>query len=192
MSFYAAEANRPGLDDLAGLLCGQGQMAGFAGMSARLSVVVEERWRARAIAAGCAERGVDVQLGATDEGFTLVRTAFRSDLASLAARWTRGAVKAVPPGVSLDGATLRLWALAAGRWLDTGYLLGLDARAPDTHEPLAKALTRAGITVRMVGSAAGGPGLRITGRRRIARLAELIGPMPDDSPEEAWPALRTA
>src|SRR5262245_44583696 len=141
MSFFSAEAMQPGVADLAGLLCGPGQVARFARAAARLSVVVDEQWRQQALAAAFAERGVQPELDVSDEEHPLVRTAFRTDLICLADAWTRDAVKAVPTGLALDGAALRLWALATGRWVDNGYMLGLDPDVPETHEPLAQALT---------------------------------------------------
>ncbi|HEV2779713.1 MAG TPA: hypothetical protein VGX25_09960 [Actinophytocola sp.] len=189
LSFFSAEANAPKVSDLGGLLCGPGQVVSFGGAAARLSVVVEQAWRAEAIAAACQERGVDAELATSDEGTPLVRTAFRADLAELAAAWTKGAVKAVPAGLSLDGAALRLWTLAAGRWVDNGFLLGLDPRAPDTYEPLGGALARCGLAATALGVRGGGPGLRISGRRRLTRLAELVGPHPLAAAQDEWPVV---
>jgi hypothetical protein len=189
LSFFSAEANPPALGDLAGLLCGQGQVVSFGGTAARLSVVVDAPWRAEAIAAACAERGVDTELTTSEEGNPLVRTAFRADLIGFVVDWTRGAVKAVPPGLTLDGATLRLWAMAAGAWSDGGYLLTLDPRAPDTHEPLGGALARCGLAATMLGVRGGGPGLRISGQRRLNRLAELVGAPPKQAPQGEWPVV---
>jgi hypothetical protein len=188
LSFFSAEANAPKLSDLAGLLCAHGQMVSFGTTAARLSVVVDQRWRAEAIAAACTERGVESELTTSDEGSPLVRTAFRSDFLTLANAWTKGAVKAVPPGLSLDGAALRMWALAAGRWVDGGYLLGLDPHAPDTYEPLGGALARCGLAATALGVRGGGPGLRVSGRRRLTRLAELVGPHSQACEHGQWPA----
>lgn len=187
MSFFSAEANQPGIADLAGLLCGPGQVAQFARRAARLSVVVEETWRRDALAAAFAERGVEPELGVSEEDHPLVRTAFRTDLIGMAEAWTRGAVKAVPVGLALDGAALRLWTLATGRWVDNGYMLGLDPRAPETHEPLVQAMTRIGLPAGLLGARGGGPGLRLTGRRRIGRLVELVGRAPTVAAEAHWP-----
>lgn len=188
MSFYSAEATQPCVADLAGLLCGQGQMASFAKTAARLSVVVDEPWRARALAAALADRGIDPEVARTDLGHPLVRTAFRHDLTALASAWTKGAVKAVPPVSTLHGAALRMWVLAAGHRLDRGYYLGLDARAPDTHETLADAVCRIGLPVSLVGVRGGSPGLRLIGSRRLARLEELIGDPPTRAAEQHWPS----
>jgi hypothetical protein len=187
MSFFSAEAMQPGVADLAGLLCGPGQVAHFARAAARLSVIVDEPWRQRALAAAFAERGVDVELSMSENEHPLVRTAFRMDLIGMADAWTCGAVKAVPVGLALDGAALRLWALATGRWIDNGYLLGLDPEAPETHEPLVQAVTRIGLPAGLLGVRGGGPGLRLTGRRRIGRLVELVGRAPTAAAESHWP-----
>nr|CTQ94381.1 hypothetical protein [Kibdelosporangium sp. MJ126-NF4] len=187
MSFFSAEAMQPGVADLAGLLCASGQVAHFARRAARLSVVVGESWRRDALATAFAERGIDHEVGVSEEEYPLVRTAFRTDLTGLADAWTRGAAKAVPVGLALDGASLRLWALATGRWVQNGYMLGLDPNAPETHEPLAGAMTRIGLPTRLFGLRDGEPGLRLTGRRRIGRLVELIGRVPSSAAEPYWP-----
>ncbi|WP_199443972.1 hypothetical protein [Umezawaea beigongshangensis] len=190
LSFYSAEARPPDLADLGGLLCASGQVVGFArGRAAKVSVAVEDRWRAVALGAALAERGVDAALSSSEDG-ALVGTAFRTDLAALAAAWLRGTTKVVPPGFEVNGAVLRLWALAAGRWTDTatGYLLALDPAAPGTHEPLGHALGASGLPVAPVIAPTGGPALRITGRRRLARLAELVGSAPSGACGRTWPA----
>lgn len=119
-----------------------------------------------------------------------VTTAFRTDLAGLAAQWLDGERKTVPPGFTLDGAALRLWALASGRWVESGsgYLLGLDPDAPDTHEALRKALATSGLPSTLLTGKAGGPALRVVGRRRLERLAELVGRVPRGVAERTWPA----
>jgi hypothetical protein len=190
LSFYSAEASPPRVIDLAGVLCGPGQTVGFGGgTAARLSAVVADRWRAVALAAAFADRGVQAEIGTTDEGHPLVRTAFRIDLVELADRWLRGAVKSVPERFAVDGVILRLWALAAGHWSDAGYLFGLDPHSPQTHEPLADALTRAGVPVALLGARGGGPALRVTGARRLARLVELVGQPPRGIPAQQWPSV---
>lgn len=189
LSFFSAEANTPSVADLAGLLCGHGQVVSFGNTAARLSVVVDEQWRADALAEAFAERGVEAELTVSEEEHPLVRTAFRADLIPLATAWTKGAVKAVPVGLTLDGARLRLWALAAGRWSDGGYLLALDPHAPDTHEPLGGALARCGLAATMLGARGGGPGLRVSGQRRLNRLAELVGLPPVEPAQAHWPVV---
>ncbi|HEU5474309.1 MAG TPA: hypothetical protein VFV67_26980 [Actinophytocola sp.] len=189
LSFFSAEANTPRVRDLAGLLCGPGQIVSFGGTAARLSVVVDEPWRVRAIVAACAERGVQAESGGSDEGARLVRTAFRADLSALAAAWTTGPAKSVPPGLVLDGALLRLWAMASGRWTDGGYLLGTDPGASGTGEPLGGALARCGLAATMLSDRGGGPGFRVSGQRRLNRLAELVGPVPVPAADGRWPVV---
>lgn len=196
LSFYSAEASAPRVADLAGVLCGPGRMVGFgAGTAARLSVVVEPRWRAVALVAAFAERAVRGVVTSTDDGRYLVRTAFRTDLVDLATRWLggppsgepAGPIKSVPERFAVDGVTLRLWALVAGQWSESGYLLGLDPDSPHTHRPLADALVRAGLPIALVD--AGGPALRVSGVRRLARLVELVGDAPSGVPGHDWPAV---
>lgn len=148
--------------------------------------MVAEWWRAGEIVRTCTERALPAERGHLEDRYW-VRTAFMADLLPLATDWTRGAVKAVPPGWQLEGAALRLWALAAGAPDGRGYLLGVDPHAPGTHGPLAAALAVAGLAATLLGPRAGGPALRISGRRRIARLAELIGDPPPATPTGLWP-----
>lgn len=188
LSFFSAEARQPRVADLAGLLCGPGQAVGFGrGTAARLSVVVADIWRAKSLVTACAERGVEAELARSEEGHPLVRTAFRADLTELARLWLHGAVKSVPSGFAPDGPALRIWVLVAGRPDAGGYFLGLDPHAPETHPPLGEALERAGLPAKLVGPRGGGPALRVTGRRRIERLAELVGPTPEGATGWAWP-----
>jgi hypothetical protein len=200
LSFYSAEANPPARADLAGLLCGPGQVVSFGGVTARLSVPLSQTWRGRALVGELADRGVEATLYTTGDGL-LLRTAFRRDLTALAAAWTdrstdrtadgstdRGA-KLVPAGTSLAGRALRLWVLAAGDWIDGSYLLGLDRDAPRTHEPLTRAVTACGLPASPCRPPGEGPGLRISGRRRLARLAELVGSPPSAAAESHWPAV---
>jgi hypothetical protein len=190
LSFFSAEANAPGVADLAGLLCGRGQVVSFGNTAARLSVVVGELWRAESIAVALAQRDVEAELVTPEDGDPIVRTAFRADLIPLASAWTTGAgVKTVPDGLTLDGARLRLWVLTDGSWSDGGYLLALDPDAPDTHEPLGGALARCGLAATMLGARGGGPGLRVSGQRRLNRLAELVGLPPVASAQAHWPVV---
>ncbi len=186
LSLFSADARPPQAADLAGLLCGPGQIARFgAGDQARLSIVLPDPGRAAAVLAACAAMGVDLQVVRTESGATALRSAFRCDLVELATHWTRGAVKAVPAEWQLDGPALRLWALAAGRADERGgYLLALDTHAPQTHLPLIAAITRLGLPPARV---RGATALRIRGARRLARLVELIGPAPPRVAAADWP-----
>jgi hypothetical protein len=189
LSFLSADARDVGRDDLAGLLCGPAQLARFgASGTARLSMVLNDPSRAPALIAATAARGVPAEVADTGRGSRVLRTAFRRDLVDLADRWTRGAVKAVPEQLALDGALLRMWVLAAGSPdRRSGYLLGLDPHAPQTHLPLAEAVIRLGLPVLRLGPRGGGPALRISGVRAVRRLAELVGSTPQLAPAGSWP-----
>lgn len=197
ISLFSAEASGPGLPDLAGLLCGQGQITGFGRTAARLSVVVEEPWRAHVLARECRRRGADAQVAVAECGSPQVRTSFRVDLLPLALRWLRAGCtgpaeddsgKAVPDGFRLSGAMLRMWALASGRPGPSGYLLGVDPLAPRMHEGLLASLAPLGVHARLLGPKAEAPAVRVNGRRRLDSLVELIGEPPAGA-EAAWPDL---
>jgi hypothetical protein len=113
-----------------------------------------------------------------------VRTAYSSRLSGLGRAWLDGTAKRAPARFFLSGPRLRLWAVAAGSVQPGGYLLRLgpgDGEA--TWNAVDAALTRAGLP----GLIIDGPAYRITGRRRLARLAELVGERPRAAPAAAWP-----
>lgn len=196
LSFFTAESVPPGVADLSGVLAASGQivLVGVPGESrtagARLSVVVDWPWRASALAEMIHEAGLVPEVGRTDEDTPLVRTAVSPSLVSIAAEWTRGAVKTVPPRWLPGPRELRAWTLAAGSPEGDHYLLGLDPHAPDTHSPLASALMRVGIAPTLIGTRGGRPALRISGRRRLSRLVENVGECPAGADAlSLWPRV---
>ncbi|MGB9303899.1 MAG: hypothetical protein WCB92_09525 [Mycobacterium sp.] len=189
LSFFAAESVPPAVADLSGVLAASGQIV-LVGAGARLSVVVDDVWRASALADMIREAGLTPEIGRTDENNPLVRTAIDPRLCGIAAEWTRGAVKTVPPRWLPGPRELRAWTLAAGSPEADRYLLGLDPHAPDTHSPLASALMRVGIAPTLIGTRGNRPALRIGGRRRLSRLVENVGEPPDDAKAlAAWPRV---
>jgi hypothetical protein len=189
LSFFSAESVPPAVTDLTGVLAASGQVV-LVGAGARLSVVVDQPWRADALAEMMAEAGLEAEIGRTDEDTPLVRTSADSRLVVIAGAWTRGAVKTVPPAWLPGPRELRAWTLASGTPEADRYLLGLDPHAPDTHSPLASAMMRVGIAPTLIGTRGSRPALRISGRRRLSRLVENVGEPPDDA--EAllqWPRV---
>lgn len=202
LSLFGIEARPPSPVDLEGLLAGAGQVTRMGG-TARVSIVVEDRWRARVLLAECALRGLTgVVEPSSVEGHLAFRTAYSAALAPLGARWLRGAVKAPPPGFFLDGRRLRLWVAAAGS-ADGGqaYVLRLGPATPGGAAPSSRmaedadpvwvavgsALDAAGLSGTLLGPRGGGPAYRINGRKRVARLAEMIGDPPREVPPDVWP-----
>jgi hypothetical protein len=187
LSFFSADLVDPAVEDLAGILAAHGQLVTTAGAT-RVSVVVEDRWRATELAELVRACGIEAETGVSEEGRPLVRSAASAALGPLRASWTKGAVKTVPPGWVPGGRALRAWTLAAGRVDDAGFVLGLDPHAVDTHLPLAAALSRAGLAATLLSARGGGPGLRVSGRRRLLRLAETVGVAPEGAAGAgAWP-----
>jgi hypothetical protein len=242
-SFYSAVVRPVQVADLAGVLCGPGRAGVFGrGAAARLTVELDDPWRARRLVAACGQRGIAAMVERREAGGLVVRTAYRADLVGLVRGWLGDGEKVVPSGLMLDGPMLRLWALVAGRYDMRGYLLGLDPAAPATYPVLARALASAGLgrtvgasgrrragtetagtetagtetvgsgaagngaatngnhrrvanvrpgerrtVVEVVGSVAGGPALRVAGRRRLERLAELVGAPPVGAGAADWP-----
>ena len=189
LSFFSAESVPPAVADLTGMLAAAGQVV-LVGSGARLSVVVDRLWRASALAEMIADAGLAAEIGRTDEDSPLVRTAVDPRLTAIAAEWTRGAVKTVPPHWLPGPRELRAWTLAAGYPEADRYLLGLDPHAPDTHSPLASALMRVGIAPTLIGTRGAHPALRISGRRRLSRLVENVGEPPGDVEAfSQWPRV---
>jgi hypothetical protein len=187
-SLFGAAAAEPALSDLDGILLAGGHWVRSAGR-ARLSVVVADDWRAAALADEFAQRGV----GAADaivaaEGGLGVRTDFSPDLVEAAARWTRGANEGPPPGFALSAGGLRLWAIAAGRPDEAGYLLGTAEPDDPVHLSGGAQLSRRGLAAVSI-SYRGGPGWRVTSAKRVRRLIELLGAAPPGG-ENAWPVVR--
>jgi hypothetical protein len=189
LSFFSAESVPPAVADLTGMLAAPGQVV-LVGSGARLSVVVEDVWRAEALAEMIVEAGLAPEIARTDENNPLVRTAVDARLVGIAGDWTRGAVKTVPPQWLPGPRELRAWTLAAGTPEADRYLLGLDPHAPDTHSPLASAMMRVGIAPTLIGTRGSRPALRISGRRRLSRLVENVGEPPGIVDAFAqWPRL---
>jgi hypothetical protein len=184
-SLFGAEAVAPEVADLDGVLLAGGQWA-RSSAGVRLSVVVADEWRADALAAAFAERGVggaDAIVPATS-GFG-VRTAFTPVLAEPAARWIRGANIGLPAGFRLSAGGLRLWAIAAGRPDEAGYLLATPEPDDAMHRVAGAQLSRLGVAAVSLGQR-GGPGWRVTSARRLRRRVELVGPPPPGA-GDAWP-----
>ncbi|NBE82764.1 hypothetical protein [Micromonospora rubida] len=208
LSLFGAEAADPSVADLAGLLAGPGEMVRMGG-TARLSIVVDAAWRVHVLVAELARRGLAATWEATADQRHLVRTSYASTLAPLTLAWFRDPpgpapalaaggpapaaptagvpVKRPPAGFHLNGRRLRLWVAAAGKSDPPGFLLRLGVDDEACREPVGAALAAVGLPAALLDAEAGGPAYRITGRRRLARLADLIGDPPPTAPPLAWP-----
>jgi len=94
LSFFSAESLPPAVSDLTGVLAAPGQIVTVGG-GARLSVVVDQFWRAQALGQMIDEAGLTAEITQTEENTPLVRTAVDARLRPMAGEWTRGAVKTV-------------------------------------------------------------------------------------------------
>jgi hypothetical protein len=188
LSLFGVEAHDPAPSDLAGLLAGPGEVVRMGG-TARVSILVQAAWRVHVLIAELALRGLQATWEvASVEGQLTVRTAYTIKLAPLGAAWLRAAAKRPPPGFHLNGPRLRLWAAAAGSLEPLGYALRLGPADESCWEPVGAALAAIGLPAVLLGPRAGGPAYRITGRRRLARLAELVGDRPAAAPQAEWPS----
>jgi hypothetical protein len=195
-SLFSAETLPLEVAHLGGLLAAHGQAVAGAG-GARLSVLLSDRWRGEALGQECASRGIGAEVLSADPGgagtapMTLVRTERSERLAALAAAWTRGAVKAAPQDLVVEAGLLRVWLITAGRRTTAGYALGLDPHAPEMHQALAAACARAGLAGALVGATTDTPVIRLTGRKRLGRLLEVVGSPPPGAPVQSWPVRET-
>jgi hypothetical protein len=186
-SLFGAAVAEPTLHDLDGVLLAGGHwVRNDAG--ARLSVVVVDAWRADALAAEFAARSVgSPDARAAGQDGIGVRTAFAAALTPRAAAWTRGANEMPPAGLELTAGGLRLWAIAAGRPDEAGFLLGTASADDAVHRAGGAQLSRIGLAGVSI-ARGGGPGWRITSVRRLRRLVELLGEPPRGG-ASAWPRL---
>lgn len=184
-SLFGAAASEPTLADLDGVVLAGGLWV-RQDDTARLSVVVAERWRADALAVEFALRDVGTHDAVVPaEGGHGARTAFSVNLAAAATRWSLGARQAAPPGFILSSGGLRLWAIVSGRRDPVGYLLGTARPDDAVHLACGAQLSRLGLGAVSI-LARGGPGWRVTSAKRIRRLAELLGDPPAGADGD-WP-----
>ncbi|MEU1588806.1 hypothetical protein [Micromonospora sp. NPDC005710] len=185
--FFGADAAEPTVADLAGLLAGPGEVVRMGG-TARLSVQVDAAWRVHVLVAELASRGLAASWEPAGDERHAVRTSYTRVLKPLAAAWLDGTTKRPPAAFHLTGRRLRLWLAAAGTpEPPDSFLLRLGADDRDCWGPIGVALGAAGLAGTLLGPGEGGPAYRITGRRRLARLAELVGGPPRATPINAWP-----
>jgi hypothetical protein len=195
LSLFGVSARAPSVADLDGLLAGNGHAVRRQD-AARISVVVEEPWRVEVLVAELSGRlGLAAEVARTETGIT-VRTPWLAELRQVADAWTRGAIKLPPPGWVLDGPRLRWWCLAAGRSPAPGnatgagvYTLALGPSDEQAWLGVGAALAGAGVPGVLIGPRADGPAYRIVGRRRLARLLELVGEPPTGIAAGGWPTL---
>ena len=127
-----------------------------------------------------AEEGLELPEPPPKPRFEVV-TAYSSRLNGLARAWPDAAAQ-----LFLSGPRLRLWVAAAGEPVPGGYALGLGPvkDSPDELPAIDAALVRAGLAGRVSDD---GRHYVIAGRRRLKRLAELVGERPAAAPPELWP-----
>ncbi|TDB74810.1 hypothetical protein [Micromonospora sp. KC723] len=186
LSLFGTEAADPSIADLAGLLAGPGEVVRM-GRTARLSIPVDAAWRVHVLVAELRSRGLAATWETTGERRFVVRTSYLRTLAPLATAWLDASQRKRPPeGFHLNGRRLRLWLAAAGAADPSGFLLGLAEGDREWWPTVRAALAVVGLPAAVLEPGAGGPALRITGRR-LARLAELVGERPSTVPPELWP-----
>jgi hypothetical protein len=186
LSLFGVEATAPEPDDLAGLLIAGGKII-QQGDAAQVSIEVNHPWRAAAIVAECARRGLAATSVSTASSSVGVRTAYATSLAALAREW---ADEAGRRRVRLDARVLRLWAMAAGHRQGTAYELTVTEPDPGFRDVVGAALARLGVAAQMVSrrGVPDGATFRIVGRRRLGRLVEMVGDPPKQAPPEIWPS----
>ncbi|RKN48430.1 hypothetical protein [Micromonospora endolithica] len=187
LAFFGADAADPSLADLAGLLVGPAEMSVMGG-TARLSVLLDRAWRVHVLVGELAQRGISANWAATDDARHAVRTSYTRLLKPLAAAWLRGPALRPPAGFHLNGRRLRLWLAAAGTPEPPAVLLRLGPVDQECWEPVGAALAAVGLPDATIEAGPDGPVYRVTGRRQLARLAELVGDRPPAAPAAAWPA----
>jgi len=186
LPLFTLEDDVPLVVDVEGLLLAGGALV-RRDAAARISVVVDVGWRAEVVCDGLDRRGLGGELGTPDNGRCSVRSGFDVRLLDLARRWTVGASFRVPTDFVLTPGRLRFWAVATGQRDQVGYLLRLGSTDEQLWDAAGSALSAAGVPGAFLGSRAGGPAYRIVGRRRLARLREMLGRPPIDDAAGDWP-----
>ncbi|MDQ1739201.1 MAG: hypothetical protein QOE53_853, partial [Pseudonocardiales bacterium] len=170
-SLFGAEAADPLVEDLDGVLFAGGDwVRADGGAAARLSVLVPEQWRAEALRAEFADRALASDTATAPGDLIAVRTEITERLVPHALRWTRGAALRPPADLALSASGLRLWAIAAGRAEEAGFLLRMPDPDRELHRIAGGQLARLGVTAVEVGSRVGA-GWRVTSVKRLRRLA---------------------
>ncbi len=186
MSLLGADAAAPGPADLYGLFLAGGELERRDAL-VRLSIAVDHPWRASVLVAESARRGLAATSVSTARQHIEVRTAHSPVLADLAATWVAGR-----PGadLQLDGQAIRLWVEAAGRRDgDASYVLPLRVTVTAVRDAVAGALAMVGLSAQLVSRRGeGGASYRIVGKKRLARLVELVGDPPKQAPADIWPS----
>jgi len=185
-SLFGAEAADPVIEDLDGvLLAGGDWVRTDRDAAARLSILVAEQWRAEALRAEFSDRGLTSDTAEAPGELIAVRTEITARLAPHALRWTRGAALRPPADLALSASGLRLWAIAAGRAEEAGFLLRMLDPDGVLQRAAGAQLARLGVTAVEVGGRTGA-GWRVTSLKRLRRLAELIGAPPPSCGRD-WP-----
>ncbi|MEO7260782.1 MAG: hypothetical protein ABI047_05945 [Jatrophihabitantaceae bacterium] len=185
-SLFGAEAADPLVEDLDGVLLAGGDWVRTDGDSAaRLSVLVAEDWRAQALQSEFFSRGLASDTAEAPGELIAVRTEITTLLGPHALRWTKGAHLRPPTDLALNASGLRLWAIAAGRAEEAGFLLRMADPDGTLHRAAGAQLARLGVAAIEVGSRVG-TGWRVTSVKRLRRLAELIGAAPAGCGRD-WP-----
>lgn len=186
LALFDADGAERKVDDLDGLLLGTGHVVRQEGR-ARVSVLVDETWRAEALCEELDARGLEpsFEISRDDRSLLSVRTALLDSLAPLAERWQPGRRRAPAPRLSSAG--LRLWTISGGRRVESGYQLALTGSDESRWPRSGAALAALGLTASLIGARGGGPAYRITSARRLRRLAALVGTRPSGAPDYLWP-----
>jgi hypothetical protein len=186
-TFESADVVPPSLADLEGLLAGPAH-ATVVEDAARVSVLLRESWRSLPLLAGLERVDLTGEVVTTGEGELVVRTPLLPELLPVAQRWTSGAVKLPPAGWALDGPRLWWWVAAAGSRDAGGVVLRLGEHDEEAWPAIGAALSATGLPAVFLPASAAGPAYRVVGVKRLRRLAELVGPAPDGTPDGTWPA----
>lgn len=186
-SLFGVEAAVPVPGDLAGLLLAGGTVAEREG-AAQVSIVVSHPWRAAAIVAECGRRGLAATSVSTEDSYVGVRTAYAGSLLPLARAWTDDFGPRAPRDFRLDAGVLRLWAMAAGYREGGGYVLPVLGPDQAFRDVIGAALAGLGLAAQLASRRGGESIFRLVGKRRLDRLAEMVGDPPKQAPADIWPS----
>lgn len=180
LGLFERDGAEPIAADLAGLLLGTGHLVSRRAQS-RVSVLVPEAWRAEELVSEFQQRGLGGEYNVSRDAETGTQFVARTDFVQALAALVPSSTRRLTPG------GLRLWLIAAGRFSEGNFYLGLAVN-DDARWPLSgAALAQLGLPAAFVGPRGGGPAYRIASAKRLRTLRILAGAPPAMATAADWP-----
>lgn len=180
LGLFERDGAEPVPADLAGLLLGPGHLVSRNGR-ARCSVLVTEAWRAEELVGEFQQRGLGGEYNVSRDEASGTQFVARTDFVESLTPLASASPRTLSPG------GLRLWLIAAGRFSEGNYYLGLALNEEARWPHAGAALAQLGLPAAFVGPRGGGPAYRIASAKRLRLLRTLAGERPATATATDWP-----